>query len=108
MYLDPTAKLTTGRQGSHQVRERFGLVGEVGVHLDANVEVPFEPPPESGPVGGPETRLLVPAQHLDVAELLAQPLRDLGGAVGTSIIDYQDRGGRQRVPDPSQYPVDVG
>jgi hypothetical protein len=94
-------------QGADEVGQRLGLVGQVGVHLHTGIEPVVEAPSEAGPVGATEPGLVVAAEELDVADLLAQRLGDLGRAVGAAVIDHQHRGRRDGVPDPPQDAVDV-
>ena len=72
-----------------QARERLGLMGEVGVHLDEGLPAPIEAPCEAGPVGTAQAGLGGAPQDVDVAELVAQLLGQIGGAVGAAVVDHQ-------------------
>ena len=80
-----------GPLGSLQQARQIGRVmGEVGVHLQDQRGAAGEGAPEAGDVGGAESFLAWPVQDADVLVALGQPLGDLPGAVGRTVIDDQD------------------
>ena len=53
----PDHEIDALEERGDQARERLGLVGQVGVHLDERLPAPLEAPREPGPVGAAEAGL---------------------------------------------------
>ena len=63
---------------------------EVGVDLDHDVVAAGDADRVPGAVRAAEAHLARPAQHLDAAELGAERLGLVGGAVGAAVVDDED------------------
>ena len=85
--------------GGHQPGEGTGVVLKIGIHFDQGVPSALETPGEACPVGAAEPRLGRPSQDVDVAQLCAQFLRQIGGAVGATVVHDEDPGVGQRGSD---------
>ncbi len=83
--------------------EQFGhalrLVRQVGIHLHHDVVVVLDGPVEPRLVGGPQTGLPGPTEHMDPAQLPACGFGDVGGAVGAVVVDHEHLGRRRHPTD---------
>ena len=70
--------------------DRERIVGEVGVHLDEDVEAALEPLGEAGEVGAAEAVLGRAAQHRDAGIGGAGGLDELGRPVRAVVVDDED------------------
>ena len=77
-------------------------MGEVAVHLDEDVVAVGQPLAEAGPVRRAEARPWPAVQHLDLAELGADLLGQLAGAVRAVVVGHEDVDLGQRLADPTQ------
>ena len=85
-----------GVELAQQGRERRGVVGQVGVHLDEPVVAAVEAHAEAVAVGVAEAVLLRAHEHVDLAELGAGGPGEVGGAVGAVVVDDEDVDRRAR------------
>ena len=90
-----------------QAGEVGGVVREVGVDLDHDVEAAGDADRVAGAVRAAEPELAGPAQHLDPAELGAERFGLLGGAVGAVVVDDEDVGVGHRLADTAHEQLDV-
>ena len=65
-------------------------MGQVGVHLDEDIEPALQAPCESRHVGRPETFLARPVKHRDPVVLGRQRVRHPPGAVGGVVVHHED------------------
>ena len=91
----------------HEPGQDCGVVREVGVDLDHQLVPALDADREARPVRLAETLLRRPVQHVDLSELLAHLLGELGGAVGAPVVDDEDVCLRQRGPRPTEELLDV-
>ena len=90
-----------------EARQRGRIVREVGVDLDHDVVAAGDPDRVAGAVRAPEAHLVRPAEHFDAAELGAERLGLVGGAVGAAVVDDQDVRVVDRGADAMHQRVDV-
>src|SRR4051794_12151416 len=81
-----------GLQGGQQVRQLFGRVRAIGIHLHEDVVAVAAAPPEPGDVGRAQPLLGGPAEHVHAWVDGRQRLGELAGPVRGAVVDDQGMG----------------
>ena len=95
-----------GRRDQRGQRQR--VVGEVGVHLDEDVEAPLEPLGEAGEVGAAQAVLGRAPQQRDAGIGGPGGLDELGRPVRAVVVDDEDLPVGQHLADAPQRRLDAG
>jgi hypothetical protein len=74
-------------------------VGQVGVHLDEDIETIGDAPGETVPIGAPQASFGRAAKDVDTTELMSDALNHVSGPVRAAIVDYEDGSAGCRSPE---------
>ena len=91
-----------------QTDQVIGVVGEVSIHLENILVVAFQRPLETCDIGRAQSQFSGTFQDEEpVGELSHHAFHDIGGAIGTVVVDDEDIEGHRQVEDITDDLLDV-
>ena len=87
-----TSSVTTAvsPDGAKKIRQMRRVVREVGVHLEDEIVLPLESPPETGHVRGPEAELFGAPKNVNARVRRDDSVDDFPCSVGRPVVHNED------------------